>query len=327
MSFKALVSRQREDGSITSQVETLEDDALPDGNVTVAIDHAGLNYKDAFCLTGRGGLVRNYPNVAGIDFAGTVEDSSDDRYKPGDGVILTGWRVGELHWGGYSQKQRVNADWLVPLPKSLDARKAMVLGTAGLTAMLAITRLEELGIHPDSGTILVTGASGGVGSISIMLLKTLGYKVAALTGKPGELDFQALGADEIVERQGFMAPEDRPIDSARYAGAIDTVGGSILGRVLKQISYGGAVASLGNAAGIDFETSVLPFILRGVTLAGIDSVMQPYDPRVIAWERLGKLFDFDKYEALVEEIGLEGLPDAADRILDGKIKGRVLVTP
>jgi acrylyl-CoA reductase (NADPH) len=326
MSFRALLTEKAEDGSVQSSVQVLDDSRLPDGDVTVDVDWAGLNYKDGLCLTGQGGLVRTFPHIAGIDFAGAVRESSDFRYRVGDQVVLTGWRVGETHWGGYSERARVKADWLVPLPAGLSPRDAMVMGTAGLTAMLAINRLEALGLSPASGEVLVTGAAGGVGSIAVGLLKRLGYQVAALSGRPQHAEMlTALGASSVIDRAEFLAQPDKPLESARYAAAVDCVGGNVLGKLLRQIAYGGTVASLGNAAGIGLETNVLPFLLRGVTLTGIDSVLQPFDARTAAWSRLASLFDFTAYFDNVEEVGLPALPDKASQILRGEIKGRVLV--
>lgn len=328
MTFRALVTNAPVNAHSLSTLELLDDDKLPPGEVIVDIDWAGLNYKDALCLTGQGGLVRTYPHVAGIDFSGIVRDSSDSRYAVGDKVVLTGWRVGETHWGGYAERARVKADWLVPLPTGLSTRDAMVIGTAGLTAMLAINRLESLGISPKSGELLVTGAAGGVGSIAVALAHRLGYSVAALSGRPQHGDMlQALGVSTILDRAEFLAQPDKPLEAARYGAAIDCVGGDILGKLLKQIAYGGAVASLGNAAGIGLNTNVLPFLLRGITLAGIDSVMQPYDARIAAWSRLAGLFDFQAYDSNVEEVTLDALPDKAAQILRGEVKGRVIVNP
>lgn len=328
MNFRALVTSRDADGTVSSSVQTLDDARLPDGNVTVDVEWAGLNYKDGLCLTGAGGLVRTYPHIAGIDFAGTVRDSADPRYAAGDKVVLTGWRVGETQWGGYAERARVNADWLVPLPKGLSTRDAMVVGTAGLTAMLAIDRLETAGLKPGSGEVLVTGAAGGVGTIATSLLARLGYKVAALSGRPQHAEaLKALGAASIIDRAEFLAAPDKPLESARFDAAIDNVGGKVLGKLLKQVRYGGAVASIGNAGGIELSTNVLPFILRAVTLIGIDSVMQPYATRIAAWQRIASAFDLEAYAGLVREIGLEDLPAAAAEILAGEVKGRVLVKP
>lgn len=326
MSFRALLTEKGADGKVSSSVQVLDETRLPEGNVTVNIDWAGLNYKDGMILSGTSNLVKTYPHVAGIDFSGTVAESSDWRFHQGDTVVLTGWRVGETHWGGYAEKARVNGDWLVPLPKGLSARDAMVLGTAGLTAMLAVDRLEAAGVDSNAGPILVTGAAGGVGTIAILLLAKLGYEVAALSGRPQHAEaLKALGAAIIVDRQAFLSEPDKLLESARWAGAIDNVGGPLLGKLLRQVHYDGVVASVGLAGGVDLPTNVLPFIARGVTLVGIDSVMRPTGPRIAAWQRLGQLFDAEAYEGLVEEIGLEGLPDAATRILAGEVKGRVLV--
>lgn len=326
MAFQALVSTQDADGTVRSSVQTLTDDALPAGEVTVDVEWAGFNYKDGLCLTGQGNIVRSYPHVAGIDFAGRVRDSADPRYRPGDAVILTGWRVGETHWGGFAERARVEADWLVPLPEGASTRQAMVLGTAGLTAMLAVARLEAGGIRPESGPVLATGAGGGVGTMAVGLLAALGYAVTALSGRPEHAErLHGRGASAVLERQAFLDEPDRPLERARWAGVVDCAGGRLLGKLLRQVQPGGTVAALGNAAGIELETTVLPFILRGVTLAGIDSVMQPYAARVAAWERLFDLFDFAGYEDMVEEIDLEDLPAAAEAILAGRILGRRIV--
>ncbi|SMQ61799.1 acrylyl-CoA reductase (NADPH) [Devosia lucknowensis] len=328
MTFRALLTEKAEDGAVSSTVQAIDEIRLPEGDVTVDVEWAGLNYKDGLCLTGQGGLVRTYPHVAGIDFSGRVRESSDVRYRIGDPVVLTGWRVGETQWGGYAERARVKGDWLVPLPANLSTRDAMVMGTAGLTAMLAINKLEFLGITPSTGEILVTGAAGGVGSIAVALLKRLGYAVAALSGRPQHADMlKTLGAVSVIDRSEFLAQPDKPLESARFAGVVDCVGGDILGKVLRQVAYGGAVASLGNAAGIGLSTNVLPFLLRGVTLAGIDSVMQPFDARVAAWTRLTNVFDFPAYEGNVSEVGLAALPEQAQAILKGEVKGRVLVDP
>jgi acrylyl-CoA reductase (NADPH) len=328
MNFRALVTERDDAGVISSTVRQLEEAALPPGDVTVDIAWSGVNYKDGLCLTGGGGLVRAYPHVAGIDFSGTVRSSSDPRYQEGQLVVLTGWRVGEVHWGGFSQRARVKGDWLVPLPQGLSLRDAMVLGTAGLTAMLAINRLEAAGAVPGDGDVLVTGGAGGVGSHAISLLARLGYSVTALSGRPElESRLRQLGASAFLARDLFVGEPDKPLESGRWAAAIDNVGGPILGKLLRQMRYGGVVASVGNAGGIALETNVLPFILRAVTLVGIDSVMQHLDARIAAWQRLANLFEPDLYSPLVEEIGLEALPDAAGRILAGQVGGRLIVRP
>lgn len=328
MSFRALVTDKDAEGRVTSSVAVLDDSRLPEGEVSVDVEWAGLNYKDGLCLTGAGGLVRNYPHVAGIDFAGTVRESADGRYRPGDKVVLTGWRVGEIHWGGYAERAQVKADWLIPLPEGLSTRDAMIVGTAGLTAMLCVMRLEAAGVAPEGGEVLVTGAAGGVGSIAISLLARLGFEVAALSGRPEHGDvLKALGARNIIARDAFLTEPDKVLESARWAGAVDSVGGKVLGKLLRQVKYGGAVAAIGNAGGIALDTNVLPFILRGVSLLGVDSVMQPYAQRVSAWSRIAKEFDLAAYSDMVAEVGLEQLPPAAERILAGQVRGRILVDP
>lgn len=328
MTFQALVTEKSDTGAITSSVQTLDDARLPDGNVTIAVEWSGLNYKDGLALTGGGGIVRNYPHIAGIDAAGTVLDSADPRYAPGDQVILTGWRVGETRWGGFAQKLRLDADWLVPLPTGMSARTAMVLGTAGFTAMLAIDRLEANGLTPADGEVLVTGAGGGTGSIAVHLLARLGYQVVAVSGRPQLVDsLRQLGATTVIARDDLLAAPDKPLESARWAAVVDAVGGPMLGKLLKQVKPGGAIAAFGNAGGIALTTTVLPFILRGVSLLGVDSVMQPYGSRVAAWMRLAELFDPGLFEPSVSEIGLAGLPQAALDILGGKVRGRTLVKP
>lgn len=328
MSFRALVTDKDASGKVYSAVHLLEDDRMPDGDVTVDVDWAGLNYKDGLCLTGAGGLVRNYPHVAGVDFAGTVRDSADARYRPGDQVVLTGWRVGEVHWGGYAERARVKADWLVPLPEGLSTRDAMIVGTAGITAMLCVIRLEAAGVTPASGEVLVTGAAGGVGSIAVSLLARSGFEVVALSGRPEHADaLKGLGARRIIERDAFLAKPDKVLETAQWAGAVDSVGGKILGKLLKQIKYGGAVAAVGNASGIGLDTNVLPFILRGVSLLGVDSVMQPYAQRVSAWSRIVGEFDRAAYSDMLTEVDLDRLPAAAEQILAGQVKGRILVNP
>lgn len=327
MSFKALVSDKTDKG-VQSKVIEVDDAQLPEGDVLVAVEWAGLNYKDALCLNGLGNLVKTYPHVAGIDFAGRVVESRSAKYHPGQAVVLTGWRVGELHWGGYAQRARVKAEWLVPLPKKLSTRDAMVIGTAGLTAMLAINRLKADGVRHDSGEVLVTGAGGGVGSIAVMLLARLGYKVAAVTGRAelGEA-LKRLGAQTILTRGEAAEPSKQVLEPERWAGVIDTVGGPMLAEILKRVRYDGVVTAIGVAGGAEFPGSIIPFILRGVTLAGIDSVMQPFDQRVAAWDRLSTLFSTSVYAEMVEEAGLADLPALSQKILKGGIAGRVIINP
>lgn len=327
MTFAALVTDRSADGTVTSRIAELDENDLPEGNVLVGIEWAGFNYKDGMALAGFGGLVRSYPHIGGVDFAGRVIESTDARYHPGQAVVLTGWRVGEWHWGGFATRARVNADWLVPLPETLSTRNAMVLGTAGLTAMLAVNRLKSEGIRPGDGDILVTGAGGGVGSMATLLLARLGYKVRAMSGRPDLAeDLLNLGAREVVGRE-VLAPSAKKLLGPRWIGAVDTVGGVPLGELLKQIHPGGCVAAVGLAAGDGWDASVIPFILRGVTLAGIDSVMQPYERRVAVWDRLESSFDFPAYERMVTEIELADLPAASADILAGRVRGRVIVDP
>lgn len=325
--MRALLTTQDPAGKVTSMTEEIDESRLPEGEVLVAVDWSSLNYKDALCLNGLGNLVKTYPHVGGIDFAGRVVESRDGRYHPGQAVILTGWRVGELHWGGYAQRARVKADWLVPLPKKLSTRDAMVLGTAGLTAMLAINRLKGEGITPDLGPVLVTGAAGGVGSLSVMLLSRLGYRVSAATGRPEAAEpLKRLGAEEIVTRDE-LALGPKVLEKERWAAAIDSVGGPMLASVLKKLKYGGAVASIGAAASPEFPGSVIPFILRGVSILGIDSVMAPFETRMAAWDRVRDLFSAAAYEGLVTEARLDDLPALSDRMLKGSVAGRVVVNP
>ncbi|KPQ15933.1 MAG: putative quinone oxidoreductase, YhdH/YhfP family [Rhodobacteraceae bacterium HLUCCO18] len=326
MAFRALVVEEEEQGQKSASVQTLEDDRLPEGDVTVAVEYSTLNYKDGLCLGSGGGLVRTYPHVPGIDFAGTVEASDDDRYKPGDKVVLTGWRVGEVHWGGYAEKARVKADWLVPLPEGLTPRAAMAVGTAGFTAMLAIMALEDHGLTPRKGEVLVTGAAGGVGSVATAALATLGYEVAAVTGRPEQEEYlKGLGAARIVPRAELAETVKRPLEAETWAGCVDAVGGAMLARVLGQMKYGCSVAAVGLAGGAQLPATVVPFLLRGVNLLGIDSVMQPYDNRLRAWERVARDVPQDKLEAMIEPAGLGDLPELGAAILKGGVRGRVVV--
>ena len=325
--FNALVvNKDEESGKTSAAVEQIGLDDLPEAEVTVAVEYSTVNYKDGLCIGPGGGLVRKYPHVPGIDFAGTVEASSDDRYKPGDKVVLTGWRVGEAHWGGYSQKARVRADWLVPLPEGLDTRQAMAVGTAGFTAMLAVMALEDHGMEKHHGPVLVTGAAGGVGSVATAILAHLGYEVAAVTGRPETEDYlRGLGATQIVAREEIKETVKRPLESETWAGCIDAVGGPMLARVLGQMKYGASVAAVGLAGGANLPATVVPFLLRGVNLLGIDSVMQPYDNRLRAWQRIASDLPMDKLEAMIRPATLKDLPQLGADILKGQVQGRVVV--
>ncbi|MFO1079933.1 MAG: MDR family oxidoreductase [Reyranellaceae bacterium] len=326
MSFRALVLTQGADRKVTGSVETLPDDRLPAGDVTVQVDYSTLNYKDGLVLTTGGGLVKTWPHVGGIDFAGTVEASADPRFSPGDAVVLNGWRVGELHWGGYATRARVKGDWLVKLPASLSTRRAMAIGTAGYTAMLCVMALERHGVQPSAGEILVTGAAGGVGSVAVAILAKLGFAVVAATGRPQEADYlKGLGAATILERKELTEAPDRPLLSERYAGLVDTVSGVMFARALAQVKYNGAAAVCGLAGGAAFPGSILPFILRNITVYGIDSVMLPRGPREQAWERLGRDLPLDKLDSTISDAALGDLPALASKILKGEIRGRVVV--
>jgi len=327
MTFRAMLVDKDEAGTITQSIQDITEDRLPqDGNVTVAVEYSTLNYKDGLCLTGGGGLVRTYPHVPGIDFAGTVEQSDDTRYRPGDKVVLTGWRVGEVRWGGYAEKARVKGDWLVPLPDGLTTRQSMAVGTAGLTAMLAVMALEAHGLTPERGEVLVTGAAGGVGSVASAILSGLGYQVAGVTGRPQTAEYlRGLGVHTIVAREELNEPSKRPLESERWAGCIDAVGGVVLARALGQMKYGGSVAAVGLAAGAKLDTTVIPFLLRGVNLLGIDSVMQPIENRTTAWSRIASTVPMDKLEAMMQPATLGDLPGLGAAILKGQVQGRVVV--
>ena len=322
--FKAIVI-DKDDSGYRASLKEVDDSALPAGDVTVRVAYSTVNYKDGLALTGKAPVVRKFPLHAGIDFAGTVETSDDARFKPGDAVLLNGFGVGESHSGGLAQKARVKADWLVPLPAGLSARQAMAIGTAGYTAMLCVMALEKHGVLPASGDVLVTGANGGVGTVAITLLSKLGYRVLASTGRLQEADFlKSLGAAEVMSRDELSAP-GKPLGKERWAGAVDCVGSHTLANVCAGTRYGGAVAACGLAQGMDFPGSVAPFILRGITLCGIDSVMAPMAVRLAAWARLARDLDLAKLEALTHEIALEDAARAGADILAGRIRGRVVV--
>jgi acrylyl-CoA reductase (NADPH) len=323
--FTALVLEEA-DGKVSSSIEQLSEDRLPDGDVTVRVEYSTLNYKDGLILSGLGRLVRTYPHVPGVDFAGTVEESDNPAFAKGDKVVLTGWRVGELHWGGFAQLARVRGDWLVPLPEGLTTRQAMAIGTAGFTAMLAVTALENHGLRTDDGEVLLTGAAGGVGSVAASILANLGYRVAGSTGRPQTHDYlRDLGVATIIDRAELSEPPSRPLDSERWAGCIDAVGGTTLAHVLTQMKYRASVAAVGLAGGNKLETTVIPFLLRGVNLLGIDSVMCPPGERAAAWERLASDLPLDRLDGLTSEVGLADLPRLAGEILKGQVRGRVVV--
>lgn len=323
--FRALVLRETEGGKYAARLEQLLVDQLPAGEVLVAVEYSDLNYKDGLAVTGRGKIARVLPLVPGIDFAGRVLDSHDPRFRAGDLVVLTGWGVGERHWGGFAQRARVKADWLVPLPAGLDARQAMAIGTAGFTAMLCAMALEDGGVRPGGAPVVVTGAAGGVGSVAVALLAGLGYEVHAVTGRPETHDYlKTLGAAQILDRAEMAAP-CRPLESQRWGGAVDTVGGTTLARVLAEAHESSTVAACGLAGGTDLPTTVMPFILRGVRLQGVNSVTVPYEQRLAAWERLVEDLPLARLEAIATVIPLTAVPEWAPKIVDGQVRGRVVV--
>jgi len=309
----------------TPRLAKLDKAALPDGDVTVRISHSTLNYKDGLAITGKGPIIRSFPMVPGVDFAGVVEESSNARFKAGDAVLLNGFGVGESHWGGLSQYARVKGDWLIPLPKGLSPARAMALGTAGYTAMLCVMALERQGVTPDKGEIIVTGAGGGVGGVAVLLLSRLGFDVAASTGRVEEAEYlKGLGAKTIIDRKTLSEP-GRPLQSARWAGAVDSVGSHTLANVCASMKDDGVVTACGLAQGLDFRTTVAPFILRGVTLVGINSVYRSIADRMTAWERLAREIDFDKLDGMTRTIPLDQAIEAAGDLLAGKVRGRLVV--
>ncbi|EMH4163509.1 oxidoreductase [Pluralibacter gergoviae] len=321
--MQALILDQQDDKTVAS-IQHIDESQLPQGDVTVDIDWSSLNYKDALAITGKGKIIRHFPMVPGIDFAGTVHSSEDPRFHPGDRVILTGWGVGENHWGGLAQRARVSGDWLVAQPAGLDGRQAMILGTAGFTAMLCVMALGDAGIRPEDGEIVVTGASGGVGSTAVALLHALGYQVAAVSGRESTHEYlRALGASRIIGRDAFA--ETRPLEKQVWAGAVDTVGDKVLAKVLAQMNYGGCVAACGLAGGFGLPTTVMPFILRNVRLQGVDSVMTPAGRRAEAWRRLADLIPASFYQQAATEIDLAQAPEYAQRIINNQVQGRTLV--
>lgn len=332
MTFKALLLDQPDPenkSAVTSAITELTDDRLPEGDVTVAVEWSSLNYKDGMILQGIGRLVRDYPHVPGIDLAGTVESSDDDRFSPGDRVALTGWRVGETHWGGYAQRARVKGDWLVKIPDALSARQAMAVGTAGFTAMQALIALEANGLTPGADhPLLVTGASGGVGNSAVLWGGLAGHHVVASTGRlENEAELKALGAAEVIDRNELAENPSRPLLDERWAGCIDAVGGDTLAHVLTEMRYLGSVAACGLAGGNNLSTTVIPFLLRGVNLLGIDSVMCPADHRATVWNRVAEVVDGNqaKLDGLTTEVGLDEVSSLASQILEGQVKGRVVV--
>ena len=323
--FRALVLDEK-DGKVTPSVKTVAEADLPPGDVTVAVTHSTLNYKDGLILAGLGRLVRKYPHVPGIDFAGAVESSASPSFKPGDKVVLTGWRVGEWFWGGYAQKARVKGEWLVPLPSGMSPQQAMAIGTAGFTAMLATLALERHGLKPGAGEVLVTGAAGGLGSVAVAILAKLGHSVTASTGRAEVHDYlRSLGAASIIGRSETTAPPGKPLVSERWAGSVDTVGGAVLAGVLPAMKYGASVAACGNAGGNDVPANILPFLLRGVSLLGIDSAVKPMPERREAWQRLTRDLPLDKLDAMTTVIRLDELPEMGGKILKGQVRGRVVV--
>ncbi len=323
--FKGILLTRDENKVMSVNVTELGLDDLMEGDVVVEVEWTTINYKDGLAITGKGPVVRRWPMVPGIDCAGTVVSSDNERFKTGDKVILNGFGVGEVHTGAFATYARLKGDWLIPMPEGMDGRSAMAIGTAGYTAMLSVMALERHGITPGRGPVVVTGANGGVGTIAIAILGKLGYEVIASTGRPEEADFlKNLGASEVIHRDELSGPA-KPLAKERWAGAVDAVGSHTLANVLSMTSYGGAVTACGLAQGMDLPTSVAPFILRGVSLLGIDSVMAPLALRQEAWSRLVSDLDLDKLEALSSEIGFDGIIDASHQIIDGKIRGRVVV--
>lgn len=324
--FKALVLDQI-DGDMVAEVRQLDVDDLPKQEILIAVEYSSLNYKDGMAVTGTGKIIREYPMVPGIDLAGEVIESASDDCRPGDKVILTGWGVGERHWGGYAQRAAARAEWLVPMPTGLDARKAMIIGTAGLTAMLCVMTLEEAGLTPDLGPVLVTGASGGVGSVAVLLLANLGYEVVAVTGRDSTHEYlKGLGASRILGRDE-MGAEARPLETQLWAGAVDTVGGDILARVLAETMYGRAVAACGLAGSFKLNTTVMPFILRNVSLHGVDSVSCPLERRIRAWGRLASDLPDSAYASISRTVGLDEVVNVSREIMAGQALGRVLIDP
>ena len=322
--FQAILI-EKDDAGYRAAVRAMDDAQLPEGDVTVRVSHSTLNYKDALAITGQGPVVRKFPMVPGIDLVGTVEDSAHPDYRAGDAVLLNGWGVGEVHWGGLAQRARLRGDWLIPLPAALAPAQAMAIGTAGYTAMLCVMALQQHGVRPADGEIVVTGAAGGVGSVAVALLGQLGYTVVAVTGRPQDADYlRQLGAAEVMDRALLSAP-GKPLGKERWAGAVDVAGSHVLANVCATTRYGGVVTACGLAAGMDFPATVAPFILRGVTLAGIDSVMRPRADRLQAWQRLATELDMGKLGNISRTVGLKEAIPLATALLQGQVRGRIVV--
>lgn len=323
--FNAIVINKSEDRTTSAKLSLVDQNAMSPGDVLIDVQYSTLNYKDALAITGKAPVVRTFPMVPGIDFAGTVAASDDERYRPGDAVILNGWGVGETHWGGLAQRAQVKGDWLIPMPAGMTTRHAMSIGTAGYTAMLCVNALERAGVAPQAGPVLVTGANGGVGTFAIWLLSQRGYTVCASTGRPAEVEYlRALGASDVVERRELDQP-GKPLQKERWAAAIDCVGSHTLANVCASVRYGGVVAACGLAQGMDFPATVAPFILRGVSLLGIDSVYAPRDARVDAWNQLARDVPDSILSRNTQEITLNEVSRVSSALLDGAIRGRVLV--
>ena len=324
--FKAIYLTRDEEKNVSAEITDLDEADLPEHNVAIDVEYSTINYKDGLAIMGKPGVVRSYPMIPGIDLAGTVSSSESSDYNVGDQIVLNGWEVGESHWGGLAQKSRLSSDWLVPLPDAFTTRQAMAIGTAGYTSMLCVLALEEHGVTPDSGPVLVTGASGGVGSTAVSILAKLGFEVVASTGRPEESDYLTdIGASEIIDRNELGEENPRPLQGTRWAGVVDAVGSHTLANAIAQTNQNGCVAACGLAQGADLTTSVMPFILRGVTLVGVNSVYEPFARRKLAWDRMATDLDPDKLEQMTQVVSLEESINVADQILQGKVRGRVVV--
>jgi acrylyl-CoA reductase (NADPH) len=323
--FRALIMESA-NHVVQATIKDFPVNSLPEGDVLVSVTYSSLNYKDALAVTNRGKIVRQFPMIPGIDFSGTVAESKSDLFKPGDPVVLTGWGVGEEHWGGFAQLVRVKSEWLLPLPEGLTLKRAMQIGTAGLTAMFCVMALEEHGVRPEKGEILVTGATGGVGCVAVMLLAKRGYRVVASTGKADAHKFlKALGAHGVIDRSQLAAQSDKPLERGRWAGAIDSVGGDTLAALLRQMERDGCVTAIGLAGGAELHTTVYPFILRGVSLIGISSAYMATERRRIAWKRLASELPMEALDHLTRTARLADVPALSDQMIDGKVRGRVVI--